>query len=347
MKRIPSLDGFRAVSILLVLFCHSRLSSGFPSQLVVVAKQGEVGVTIFFVISGFLITHLLMTEESKNGNINIGAFYIRRVLRIIPVYVLYLLFILLWRNFESMGVNRGNIIHALTFTVNFDSQKNWFLGHFWSVSVEEQFYLFWPAFVILFRKNLKVILCLLIAYSCLARVIAFKFAALELVTLSPFFEYAGAVFIGALGGIIFFEQPQILKHSIFRSSLAQLTALAIFVMFVYFTENGKLALISLPFGNVIISLSVLFLIFAYVTPSHQFMFKILNHKAVVHIGVLSYSIYIWQQFFFVGAITGWWRAFPYNLTVIYIVSLGSYYFWERPFLKLKKRFTPRKLALVV
>ena len=328
---------------MLILFCHSRLTGAFSNTLTVIAKQAEVGVTIFFVISGFLITNLLLTEESKNGSISIPSFYIRRVLRIVPVYLLYVAFILIWRNVETIGLTRDNLIHVFTFTVNFDTNRSWFFGHFWSLSVEEQFYLFWPASLILFRKHLKVVLVILVAWSCIARVIAYKFPEYGLITLSPFFIYSDAIFIGAFGGILFFENPEIFKHKIFGSYLAQLVALTLFLAFVYFTENGKLALISLPLGNSIISLSILFLICAYIIPSHNFVFKMLNNKAIVHIGILSYSIYIWQQFFFVGEIKGFWRMFPYNILVIYGVSLASYYLWERPFLKIKKHFSVTRL----
>jgi len=328
---------------MLVLFCHSRLSYGFPAPLTDIAKQSEVGVTIFFVISGFLITSLLLKEESRDGRINIKMFYVRRILRIVPVYLLYVAFILFWRNIETIGLTRNNLIHVLSFTVNFDKYKDWFLGHFWSLSVEEQFYLFWPAMLLLFRKHLKPVLLSLIAYSCIARVVAYKFPGYELITLSPFFSYSDAIFIGAFGGILFFESADILKNRIFRSPLAQLGALCLFVSFVFFTENGKLALISLRFGDSIISLSVLFLIIAYIFPSDTVMFRILNHRAVTHIGVLSYSIYIWQEFFFVGPDKVFWRTFPFNILVIYGVSLTSYYLWERPFLKMKSHFSANKL----
>ena len=343
MKRIPSLDGFRAISILLVLFCHSRLCAGFPAAMTDIAKQCEVGVTVFFVISGFLITNLLLSENSETGSINIKAFYIRRALRIIPVYGLYVVFILLWQNIEHFGLTASNYFHVFTFTVNFDRQKDWFLGHFWSLSVEEQFYLFWPAFLIIFKKHLKIVLGALISYSVIVRVVAYKFPAYELITLSPFFIYSDAIFVGAFGGIIFFEKPELFTHKIFSRPAAQIAALIIFLLFVYFTEHGKLAIISLPFGRLIISSAILFLIAAYIIPSDKIIFKILNHKAVVHIGILSYSIYVWQEFFFVGQIKDWWRQLPYNMLVIYIVSLTSYYLWEKQFLKIKKYFQGNKL----
>lgn len=341
-ERIPSLDGFRAMSILLILFHHSRLSPGFPGSLGVIAKQAEVGVTIFFVISGFLITNLLLKEQQQTGSINIKAFYIRRAFRILPVYALYLVFMLLWRNIEHFGVTTDNLIHILTFSVNFDNNKDWFLGHFWSLSVEEQFYLFWPLLLVISRKHIKIILIILLSYCCVARCVAYKFPDYSLITLAPFFKYADAIFIGAWGGILFFENPGMFQRKIFRSYIAQLVALCFFLMFIHFLQNGMFPFIALPFGNGIISLSVLFLILCYVQPSDSVVFKILNNSTFVHIGILSYSIYIWQQFFFLGELKGIFRTFPYNILIIYFVSLASYYLWEKPFLRLKNHFMVRR-----
>jgi peptidoglycan/LPS O-acetylase OafA/YrhL len=97
--RINSLDGFRALSIILVVIAHCRLSVGFPRSLVGLAYEFAVGVTVFFVISGFLITTLLLRERAKNGRIAIKSFYTRRALRILPVAFLYILFFACWRNF--------------------------------------------------------------------------------------------------------------------------------------------------------------------------------------------------------------------------------------------------------
>lgn len=347
MKRIPSLDGFRAISIILVLFHHSGFSAGFSPVIFDISKQAEVGVSIFFVISGFLITNLLLNEEANLGKINVSSFYTRRIFRIVPVYLLYVFFIFIWRNIEPVTITKSNFIHALTFTVNFDQQKAWLLNHFWSLSVEEQFYLFWPAILILSRKNLKPVLFLLIAYSCIARVVAYKFPTWEMITLSSFFKSSAGIFVGALGGIVLFENPQIIRHKVLGSSIAQLTALTVFIAFLYFTEHGQLAIISLPFGQFIISLSILFLIFSNILPSNKLVFKILNNKAVVHIGILSYSIYIWQQLFFVGPFTGLWRTFPYNILIIYGVGLMSYNLWEKPFLKIKNSFYNKKVQSAV
>jgi peptidoglycan/LPS O-acetylase OafA/YrhL len=334
LKRIPSLDGFRAVSIILVLIAHSRLCVGFPAQFADVARHGRIGVTVFFVISGFLITSLLLNEYSKNNSISISGFYTRRALRILPVFILYTTFIL---TIGRVTLSNSELLHTYTFTGNFDDPKRpWYIFHLWTLSVEEQFYLFWPAIFILFRKFLKPTLFVFIIYSCITRVIAYKFPEYATVILAPYFAEGDAIMIGALGGILLFENPSIIKHKVFSSYLLQLAALILIGTFVYLSGYGKLAKISLPFGNTVISFSILFLIFSYITPSEKVVYKVLNSKVMVHIGVLSYSIYIWQQYFMSSEHLSVLRFFPLNILTIYLVSFVSYYLWESRFLKLKQ-----------
>lgn len=260
MKRIPSLDGLRAVSIILVLLSHCVIAKGFPAQLKPFARYGDVGVTIFFVISGFLITYLLLSECETRGTINIKDFYLRRAFRILPVFLLYTVFVIIWKNFEKITVTPSNILHIVTFTVNFDADRGWFTGHFKTLSVEEQFYLLLPALLIFFRKRaIPIIVCSLL-YSCLARVISYKFTLLENYLLAPFFNYSDALFIGVLAGMYYQKNPEIINQRIFCSNLLQLIAVALIAFFKYTSGTGHFGIISLPFGNTIISLCIIFLI---------------------------------------------------------------------------------------
>jgi peptidoglycan/LPS O-acetylase OafA/YrhL len=343
LKRIPSLDGFRAISIILVLIAHGRYSRGYPFQNSNGSLQqvGLLGVSVFFVISGFLITYLLLTEDLNNGYINIKFFYIRRILRIVPVYALYIILVIFCQTFEHVYITPNDLFHLLTFTTNF----HWTLPpsflHLWTLSIEEQFYFIWPAILIVFRKNLKVVVLIFLIYSCFARVFSYKFIEVGPFILSPFFGLSDTIFIGALGGMLYFENENIGKLKMFSSYTLQLVAVCLIIAFEYFASLGKFGKIALPFGNTIISFSILFLIFAYINPSNKIVFKILNYKTMVHIGVLSYSIYIWQQFFLDGK-TGFWRIFPYNMAEIYFIALASYYLWEKPFLRMKEHFSIKR-----
>jgi peptidoglycan/LPS O-acetylase OafA/YrhL len=331
-----------------VLIAHATYSFGFPAWFYQIAIHGKVGVTMFFVISGFLITGLLLNEEKLTGKIDIKNFYIRRALRILPVALLYILLISIWRTIENIDLKNSDLVHALTFTVNFAPFRgSWYVGHFWTLSVEEQFYLVWPAALLVFSKHLKVILIVVIIYSCMVRALVHHFSYLEYITLSPFFNYSDAIFVGALGAIFYHEDPSICQRKLFNNYFAQLLAVCLIILFVYLQDGGKFVLISIPFGNFIIAVSCLYLIFSYVTPSNKLFFKILNSRVLVHIGVLSYSIYIWQQFFFKSEIRVVWRMFPLNILIIYCVALISYFLWERPFLNIRRRFLSNKLQPAV
>lgn len=155
---IPSLDGFRAISILLVIFGHLIINQLLPAPLYSILKEvsfGELGVRIFFVISGFLITYLLLKERSKNGGVNLKAFYIRRLLRIFPVFYFYLGIVAILNFSLGFQVPSLYFLSAALYIQNFSPWgSSWLIGHSWSLAVEEQFYLLWPA-IFFVSKNLK------------------------------------------------------------------------------------------------------------------------------------------------------------------------------------------------
>lgn len=128
MQRIHSLDGLWAISIALVIRGHALHLPGIIAN---------TGVRIFFVISGYLITTLLLKEPQ----IDLRGFYIRRFWRIFPPLYALLAFVMIF----GCGINLHDFLHAFTFTVDYDLQgASRILGHLWSLSVEEQFYLLWP-----------------------------------------------------------------------------------------------------------------------------------------------------------------------------------------------------------
>ena len=141
-KKLPSLDGWRAVSISLLLLGHSVFTPGFPSFAKAFNSQGTgiLGVRFFFVISGFLITWLLVGEREKTGSINLNHFYARRVLRIFPVNYVHLAVLGLLTAFRQPA---SAWLANFTYTTNF-FPTGFPTSHLWSLAVEEQFYLLWP-----------------------------------------------------------------------------------------------------------------------------------------------------------------------------------------------------------
>src|SRR5436305_4475384 len=153
MQRIQSLDGLRAVSILLVIIGHFSFSIAQRNP---VAHVGNLGVKTFFIISGFLITTLLMKEKEKTGRVSLKHFYIRRSLRILPLSYFYILVV---AALAMMGVvieTRREFFFATFYLMSYKMDPHNSLAHLWSLSVEEQFYLLWPAVFVLagrFAKN--------------------------------------------------------------------------------------------------------------------------------------------------------------------------------------------------
>lgn len=146
-RRLPLLDGIRAVSVLVVIAAHF----GY-------AVPADLGVSAFFVLSGFLITWLLLREYDRTGEVSLKGFYLRRTFRIFPAYYAFLALAFVWDAVRSDPWGPGLLPSALTYTVNywnaFNGHPGTSIAHAWSLGVEEQFYLLWPLlFLILVRRT--------------------------------------------------------------------------------------------------------------------------------------------------------------------------------------------------
>src|SRR5687767_13667792 len=125
--RIPSLDGLRAISIGLVLISHMIGTRGLfiPSQVGNIFALGELGVRVFFVISGFLITNILVKEVELTGRINLWKFYLRRTLRIFPPYYVFLAVLIALVALGYLQLDFLDKLHALTYTANYHPARSW------------------------------------------------------------------------------------------------------------------------------------------------------------------------------------------------------------------------------
>ncbi|MBI2058149.1 MAG: acyltransferase [Nitrospirae bacterium] len=346
MNTIPSLNGLRAVSILLVIALHLAHANGTPEwagRILRFVSGGNLGVMIFFVISGFLITTLLLREKSGGrGRASIPRFYVRRFLRIFPVHYLYVAVIFLLNTHIGTPIPGTLFIHALTYTVNFVG-GTWLVGHLWSLGVEEQFYLFWPWVLGGSEKAIMRISALLILWAPLSRVLTYKIPSLNVYLLGGFLGQADALMIGAVFAVKLHRNPEWLHHALFKHPALRITAVCLMWGVSTLSYNGKLGIIVLPFGGTLIALSAAYLMLSVVSVRDDLTYRFLNHRVMVYIGVLSYSLYIWQQIFlydkqwFLG--TEGWRRFPVNLGLAFLTAAASYHVWEKPFLKLKDRFS--------
>src|SRR5438270_9465936 len=205
-RRIPSLDGLRAISVGFVIFGHMAECGQAPRFL---ERYANFGVQVFFIISGYLITTLLLKERLRKGSIDLKAFYIRRVLRIFPAaYVFIAVAVVVFRP------HLRDVIIALTYVSNFNATRPWELGHLWSLAVEEQFYLLWPATMVLFFARSRLILISVVAVVPLAN-IALHFAHLSSLIGTAFPSVADSLALGCLAA--FFPTVN-LKNKIFAWS---------------------------------------------------------------------------------------------------------------------------------
>jgi peptidoglycan/LPS O-acetylase OafA/YrhL len=350
MERLPSLNGLRAISIAIVISFHLirfNLDVDPTPFLHFPIFDGQFGVNVFFVISGFLITSLLMKEEEEKGTISLKGFYTRRTLRIFPAYF-FLLFV--YWSLQLLGylkIPGSAWLTALTYTKYLNYWNDFYTGHAWSLSIEENFYFFWP-FVFMLgsksRKNLAILLILSVpilrSYLHLNRVDWIK-------------EQSLFLRIDAIATGCFFAlyREDILRYLTPRWKRSFYGSIIILFLLPWlrslFGGGDGLDVIFIPLGvlhgsiaNVLIAVLMMYSIFG----PRGLWFRMLNSKVFNFVGVISYSLYLWQQLF-IGGIDNWWIThLPQNLLGILCCALFSYYIIERPFLKLKATLSAKKMS---
>ena len=338
VARIPSLDGLRAISVSLVVISHLLWHPDFIAIRAIYAKWfaplGGLGVRVFFVISGFLITSLLVRELDTHNHINLAKFYFRRTLRIFPPYYFYVLAILVASGFGWVQLPPRDMFHALTYTVNYNSQRSSYLGHAWSLSVEEQFYLLWPAVLLIAGKRYGLYAAFLVMVICpVVRIFFWNFVGLPSDEISYRFEtIADSLATGSILAISYdWLNHQKLYHKILRSRLFILIPIV-----VYFASLLPIRSRYLLFSFTLQNIGVAFCIAWAIKNSKGKVGMLLNSKPMVVIGVMSYSIYLWQQPFLSPDSASIVSRYPLNLLFIAAASLASYYCVERPALGIRQ-----------
>lgn len=340
-KYFRTLDGLRAISIIWVIVAHFNLSIKNPT-LSSIFWGGGLGVHIFFVLSGFLITTLLLKEKITNGFISLKDFYIRRIFRILPVAFLFLFVIFVMNLWLALGITTRDYLHVLTFTENFNFKTNWYVHHFWSLSVEEQFYLIFPIFI---KRNLNgyiklsgllIVISPVVSYLAHHDVIIsnhFK----DIITFSDAFLNGGllSILIGSLTSILLFKLNA--AKPVKTNGIGFLQLFIVFLIWFSSQHPG--------FGGsnmILCAFLIAFLITISMINEDTFVNRFLNLKYIKLVGVLSYSLYIWQQLF--DNNQPWRNSFKYgdsillNTCDLFLVAYISYNFYEKKFIRLKNKF---------
>ena len=340
-KNIQSLDGLRAIAIALVLVWHIQFALNCPPYIYNLCKYfefGNSGVQLFFVISGFLITGLLLKEQAEAGIIQVKSFFMKRFLKIIPSYVIYLLTIVILSFFTITTLDKKNFLTAFLFISDFTGSKNWLVGHYWTLAVEIQFYFCLPVMVIFLPRKYFLVAAIVLLYDLFYFVlrlypILFIFRGLFL-SLPPLIF--GSMLSLGLYKNWFKRIYTILMHPVFAFSL-------ILSLVIFFPRFYKpLRFLKIPYDYMISCLLMTsFLYYAIHCNKGNIVYLLLNNRIIVTIGALSYSIYVWQQLFFAPAsafnVYPTWAVFPLNIVLMTATALLSYNFVEKPFLRLKAK----------
>jgi peptidoglycan/LPS O-acetylase OafA/YrhL len=337
--RMPSLDGLRAVSILMVLLGHLSGTRNFGSVDLAIGNYAHLGVTVFFVISGFLITSLLICEQMATGAISLKLFYLRRTLRIFPASYTYLIVLSALCALGFITVPRVSMICAFTYTINYLPGHAWQVGHLWSLSVEEQFYLLWPfAFSLLGRRKRIGAAVAVMTFAIVARAVARVFLIGTAYRDLPMFPMVADSL--ASGCMLALTRSWLERQRWYLNLLRPVPALATVAVVLILNRFAEYTVVGV-LGTSIINIGIALLVHRCVFRPKDFVGAFLNWRPVVFIGVLSYSLYVWQQLFLNRNSSSWINAFPENVLLAAGAALASYYIIEKPMVGLRHRLRAR------
>ncbi len=372
----PILDGFRGLAILLVIIYHttgyfpdSGVLGNFMSSAILL---GWSGVDMFFVLSGFLITSILL--KAKNKTHYFKNFYMRRVLRIFPLYYLFLLFALTIPTFILVGDYNHQLhyepltpFRTLIFLLHFsnylyalDGFQNYWLLHVWSLAVEEQFYMVWPLLVFyMSRKNLNILCLFLILAAFLFR---WQLSAFPIENQIKIFQFTHCRMDGLLMGCLVALNCTNKSLVQFGRKYGFLSAGMLLILILGINYNVTTSSISngtingfrqfsLPvvqlFYFPLLSLFYTVLMIAVYLNQNNLLSRLINKEIFQYFGRLSYGIYIYHMLLlwiflnyypsvdsYVKQFLFWILFLPLNVTLAHI----SMKFYERPFLNLKRYF---------
>lgn len=362
----PNLNGLRCIAALLVLVHHiEQLKSLFRlpnyyEKYDAVKQLGTLGVNLFFVLSGFLITYLLLEEEHLNKTISIGKFYVRRILRIWPLYflIIFLAFGVLPHisffslpDFSNESLYSNIALKLILYGMLFPNIAQALFGiipyasHTWSIGTEEQFYLLWP----LLLKSVKKYRVFLMLSVVVAYIIIAFFLQSSLSVNVPFRSVLygfwrtfniDCMAVGGLFAILLFRQHSflsfLLKRFIFYPALAIILNLLFGVLYIkYFQQEIYAAL----FGIIILNLAA--------GSNYK---TALENPVLVYLGKISYGLYMFHPIAIALAIGickaansfSDWLIYPLSFTFTFLMAWISFHYFESYFLAFKNKFSSNK-----
>ena len=345
----PDIDGLRAIAVISVIFYHADNSINNLKIL----SGGFVGVDIFFVISGFLITSIILKELNNTGSFSFKDFYKRRIKRIIPVLLLVFVttFPFIWLFFipSSFIDFSKSLFSSLFFVSNhhfylsgelYDTENSLLkpLLHTWSLSIEEQYYIIFPlVFTVVFKffkNHLLKVFVLLFLISFLSMIYIFQKN--ESLAFFSFFTRFWELLLGSITAILYTQKKKITN---FHHNIYSILGLIMIIFSIFFYNDSTKS----PYIPTLLPVLGTSLII-YFNNENGFVYKILSLKYLVFLGLLSYSLYLWHYpVFSIGRTTEFFGdgVSKKLFLITFVLSLISYYMVEKP-IKTKK-FTDNKI----
>ena len=335
--RLPALDGIRGIAVLLVLVSHADMSGDAPA-IEWIARLGDFGVKIFFVLSGFLITTLLADEHDRTGRIAIGRFVARRAFRIFPAAYVFMFSIIAAAMLGWVTLKPGDALHALTYTENFSAAPGWWLGHLWSLSIEEQYYLAWPLVLALAhpRGGTYVMMATLIVAPAIRAAI--------IITSIPGLEegiergFVMAVDGFAAGGLLAMLRDRLERHDVYMRLLRAPWVMALVPLALVLDQFEHHPLAFYVVLQPVIYLALAFCLHRSQVATDTSVGHLLNWRPLAWLGTVSYSLYLWQQPFLAPGGHGVLHSLPVAVPLSILFAWASFHVVERPFLRLRDRW---------
>lgn len=357
MNPILGFDGIRGLAAIAVVLHHmdawtAIAGTGPVGQAIAPMIGGGAGVQAFFVLSGFLITTLLVYEFESNGTVSVRQFFIRRSLRIFPLYFGFMILATVLYQIDSKVTSPTSLAYGFAYAYNFIpvSAYTSFMGHTWSLAVEEHFYLIWPWVFLLFFARWPRILLLLLAVFIFTSLPLHAFLALSEIGRNYFVErwtfIAGSsIAAGCLLALLLkSERYKNRCASFLTSNIALFAACLIYALPAFAHGRSWMfdAIVSGYFRCAGITLAIGWLVFN----QDSIVSKVLEQPALRYLGTISYGIYMYQGLFLATGPSRqtdvlWPPQQEYGIWLLVVAAPLSYHFFELPFLRLKQRMFAR------
>jgi peptidoglycan/LPS O-acetylase OafA/YrhL len=348
---LPTLDGWRAIAIALVVIDHAFNSTVCAAGSVRWCNRfmvGQTGVNLFFGISGFLICTRLLQEIERHSTLSLRGFYIRRALRILPPALFYLAVITVLALTRQIGLSERELTASLFFYRNYlGPEAGFYTTHFWSLSLEEQFYLVWPTLLVLLlaMPRLWAVICSVM----LAILVAGWRQAALLHDLVAYGHLARGFFlrtdVRADGLLLGAAAALVVATGVGRAVLTRMPSWVWLITGgVYFGVVAHFGLRPTIWESALVPLLISW------TAYHPDALpaRALEWPPLRWVGRLSYSLYIWQQCFFPPADIATpfpqFQRWPLAVPAALACAVASYYLLERPSIRLGHRWAPPAMA---